>query len=78
MVELKIISQLVEFILCIFYDAVILTVIPEGAEAIAFYFSTATAAYVSVGEQIQSLKLVKAYAWLVVVIIGITIIRCGI
>ena len=78
MVELKIISQLVEFILCIFYDAVILTVIPECAEAIAFYLSTATAAYVSVGEQIQSLKLVIAYASLVVVIIGIMIIRCGI
>ena len=36
------------------------------------------AAYVSVGEQIQSLKLVIAYASLVVVIIGITLIRCGI
>ena len=78
MVGLKIISQLVEFILCISYDAVILTVIPECAEAIAFYFSTTTAAYVSVGEQIQSLKLVIAYASLVVVIIGITLIRCGI
>ena len=55
MVGLKIISQLVEFILCISYDAVILTVIPECAEAIAFYLSTTTAAYVSVGEQIQSL-----------------------
>ena len=53
MVELKIILQLVEFILCIFYDAVILTVIPECAEAIAFYLSTATAAYVSVGEQFR-------------------------
>ena len=78
MVGLKIISQLVEFILCIFYDAVILTVIPECAEAIAFYLSTTTAAYVSVGEQIQSLKLVISYASLVVVIIGITLIRCGI
>ena len=78
MVGLKIISQLVEFILCIFYDAVILTVIPECAEAIAFYLSTTTAAYVSVGEQIQSLKLVIAYASLVVVMIGITLIRCGI
>ena len=78
MVHLRILSQLVEFILCIFYDAVILTVIPECAEAIAFYLSTATAAYVSVEEQIQSLKLVIAYASLVVVIIGITLIRCGI
>ena len=78
MVGLEIISQLVEFILCIFYDAVILTVIPECAEAIAFYLSTMTAAYVSVEEQIRSLKLVIAYASLVVVIIGITLIRCGI
>ena len=72
MVYLRTISQLVEFILCLFYDAVVLTVIPECAEAIAFYLNTATAAYVSVGEQVQSLKLVIAYASLVVVIIGIT------
>ena len=78
MVGFKIISQLVEFILCISYDAVILTVIPECAEAITFYLSTTTAAYVSVGEQIQTLKLVIAYASLVVVIIGITLIGCGI
>ena len=78
MVGLEIISQLVEFILCIFYDAVILIVIPECAEAIAFYLSTTTAVHVSVEEQIQSLKLVIAYASLVVVIIGITLIRCGI
>ena len=78
MVGLEIISQLVEFILFIFYDAVILTVIPECAKAIAFYLSTVTAAYVSVEEEIQSLKLVIAYASLVVVIIGITLIRCGI
>ena len=78
MVYLRTISQLVEFILCLFYDAVVLTVIPECAEAIAFYLNTATAAYVSVGEQVQSLKLVIAYASLVVVIIGITLIRCGV
>ena len=78
MVDLRIISQLVEFILCIFYDAVILTVIPECAEAIKFHFRIATAAYVSVEEQVQSLKTVVAYALLIVVIIGITIIRCGI
>ena len=76
MVYLRTISQLVEFILCLFYDAVVLTVIPECTEAIVFYLSTATAAYVSVEEQIQSLKLVIAYALLVVVIIGIMIIRC--
>ena len=78
MVDLRIISQLVEFILCISYDAVILTVIPECAEAIAFHLRKAVAAYVSVEEQIQSLKSVIAYALLIVVIIGITLIRCGI
>ena len=78
MVDLTIISQLVEFILCIFYDAVILTVLPECAEAIAFYLRTATTGYVSVEEQIWSLKSVIAYALLIVVIIGITLIRCGI
>ena len=77
MVYLRIISQLVEFILCLFYDAVILTVIPECAEVIAFYLRTVTAAHVSVEEQIRSLKSVIAYALLVIVIIGITIIRCG-
>ena len=78
MVYPRIISQLVEFILCLFYDAVILTVIPECAEAIVFYLRTATAAHVSVEKQIRSLKSVIAYALLVIVIIGITIIRCGI
>ena len=75
---LRIISQLVELILCIFYDAVILTVLPKCAEAIAFYLRTATTAYVSVEEQIRSLKSAIAYALLVVVIIGVTLIRCGI
>ena len=75
---LRIISQLVELILCIFYDAVILTVLPKCAEAIAFYLRTAMTAYVSVEEQIQSLKSAIAYALLVVVIIGITLVRCGI
>ena len=78
MVYLRIISQLVEFILCIFYDAVILTVVLECAEAIAFHLSTVMAAYVSVEKQIQSLKSVIAYALLIAVIIGITLIRCGI
>ena len=78
MVYHRTIPQLIEFILCIFYDAVILTVIPECAEAIAFYLRTATAAYVSVEKQIRSLKSVIAYALLVIVIIGIMIIRCGI
>ena len=78
MVDFRIISQLVEFILCILYDAVDLTVIPECVEAIAFHLRTATAAYVSAEEQIQSLKSVLAYALLIVIVIGITLIRCGI
>ena len=78
MVYLRIIPQLIEFILCVFYDAVILTVIPECAEAIAFYLRAAMAAHVSVEKQIRILKLIVAYALLVIVIIGITIIRCRI
>ena len=78
MVYFRIITQLVEFILCIFYDAVILTVIPECAEAIAFHLRIATTAYVSADEQIRSLKSVAAYALLVIVIVGITLIRCGV
>ena len=76
MVDFGIISQLVEFILCILYDAVVLTVILECTEAIAFHLRIATTTYVSAEEQIQSLKSVIAYALLVV--IGITLIRCGI
>ena len=78
MVDFRIIFQLVEFILCILYDAVVLTVIPECVEAIAFYLSIATAAHVSTEEQIQSLKSVIAYALLVVIVISITLIGCGI
>ena len=78
MVEFRIILQLVEFILCMLYDAVVLTVIPECVEAIVFHLGIATAEYVSTEEQIQSLKSVIAYALLVVIVIGITLIRCGI
>ena len=78
MVDFRIIWQLVEFILCILYDAVVLTVIPECVEAIGFHLRTAIAAYVSAEEQIQSLKSVVAYALLIVIVIGITLIRCGI
>ena len=78
MVDFSIILQLVEFILCKLYDAVVLTVIPECVEAIAFHLRTATTAYVSAKEQIQSLKTVVAYALLIVIVIGITLIRCGI
>ena len=50
----------------------------ECAEAIAFYLRAVTAAHVSEEKQIESLKLVVAYASLIIVIIGITIIRCQI
>ena len=78
MVYFRIVSQLVGFILCIFYDAVVLTVIPECTEAIVFHLRIATTAYVSADEQIQSLKSVVVYALLVVVIVGITLMRCGV
>ena len=76
MVDFRIISQLVEFILCILCDAVVPTVIPECVEAIVFHLRTATAVYVSAEERIQSLKLVVACALLIVIVI--TLIRCGI
>ena len=75
MVDFKIIFQFVEFILCILYDAVVLTVIPECTEVIAFHLRIATAAHVSAEEQIQSLKSMIAYALLVVIDISITLIR---
>ena len=78
MVDSKIILQLVEFILCILYDAVVLTVIPDCIETIAFYLRIATAVHVCAEEQIQSLKSVIAYAYLVVIVISITLIRFGI
>ena len=58
MVDFRIILQLVEFILCIFYDGVALIVIPDCIEAIAFYAKIVAAAHIDVREQIQSLKLV--------------------
>ena len=78
MVYSGIISHIVEFLLCVLYDIVILTVIPECTEAIAFHLKIVTDAYVSAKEQIRSLKLVVVYAFLIIVIVGITIIRCGV
>ena len=64
MVDFRIISQLVEFILCILHDAVVLTVIPECVEAIAFHLRTATAAYVSAESEVgDSLCLVDSYSY---------------
>ena len=78
MVYSGIISHLVEFLLCVLYDVVVLTVIPECTDAIAFHFKIVTDVYVSAKEQIRSLKSVVAYALLIIVIVGITIIRCGV
>ena len=78
MVYSGIISHLIEFLLCVSYGVVVLTVIPECTEAIVFHLRIVTDAYVSAKEQIQSLKLVVVYAFLIIVIVGITIIRCGV
>ena len=78
MVYSGIISHLIEFLLCVLYGAVVLTVIPECTEAIVFHLRIVTDAYVSAKEQIRSLKLVVVYAFLIIVIVGITIIRCGV
>ena len=78
MIYSGIISHLIEFLLCVLYGVVVLTVIPECTEAIVFHFRIVTDAYVSTREQIRSLKLVVVYAFLIIVIVGITIIRCGV
>ena len=78
MVYAGIISYLIEFLLCVLYGIVVLTVIPECTEAIVFHLRIVTDAYVSAREQTQSLKSVVVYAFLITVIVGITIIRCGI
>ena len=78
MVYTEIIARLAEFLLCALYGIVVLTVIPECTEAITFHFKIVTDASISAKEQIQSLKLVVAYALLIIVIVGITIIRCGV
>ena len=75
MVDFRIILQLVEFILCILYDGAALIVIPECIEPIAFYAKIATAVYIDVREQIQSLKLVIVHILLVLVIVNVTLIR---
>ena len=78
MVYAGIISHLIEFLLCVLYGVVVLTVIPECREAIVFHLRIVTDAYVSAREQIRSLKLVVVYAFLIIIIVGITIIRCGV
>ena len=75
MVDFRIILCLVEFISCILYNGVALTVIPDCIEAIAFYAKMVTAAHIGVGEQIQSLKSVVAHVLLVLAVIKVTLLR---
>ena len=77
MVDLGGTIHLVEFISCILYNGVVLIVIPDCIEAIAFYIKIATAAHVGVEEQIQSLKSVVVHALLVTVAISVTLLRFG-
>ena len=78
MIYSGIISHLIEFLLWVLYGVVVWTVISECTEAIVFHLRIVTDAYVSIREQIRSLKLVVVYAFLIIVIVGITIIRCGV
>ena len=75
MVSLKVIIHLLEVILCILYDRVALIVIPDCIEVIAFYTKIVTTAHISVGEQIQSLKLVIAHILLVLVVVNVTLLK---
>ena len=75
MVDFRTILQLIEFILCILYDGVVLIVIPDCIEAIAFYAKIVTAAHIDVSEQIQGLKLVVVHILLALVIVKVTWIR---
>ena len=75
MVDLRVIIYLVEFILCILYNGVVLIVISDCTEAIAFYAKIVTAAHVGVEEQIQSLKSVVVHILLVAVVINVTLLK---
>ena len=75
MVDFKIAFCLIEFILCILYNGVALLVIPDCIEAITYYAKIVAAAHIGVGEQIQSLKSVVAYALLALVVIKVTLLR---
>ena len=75
MVDYKIILQLIEFILRVFYDGVALIVIPDCVEAIVFYAKVVAAEHIEVTEQIQGLKLVIVYMLLVLVVVNIMLIR---
>ena len=69
------IIHLVGLISCIFYNGVVLIIIPDCTEAIAFYTKIVTAAHVGVERQIQSLKSVVVYVLLVAVVISVTSLK---
>ena len=75
MVDLGVMLHFVEIISCILYNGVVLIVIPDCTEAIAFYAKIVTAAHVGVEEQLQSLKSVVAHILLVAVVVNITLLK---
>ena len=75
MVNPKVIICLVGLISCILYSGVVLIVIPDCTEAIAFYTKIITAAHVGVERQIQSLKSVVVHVLLVAVVISVTLLK---
>ena len=75
MVNPKVIIRLVGLISCILYNGVVLIVIPDCTEAVAFYTKIVTAAHVGVEGQIQSLKSVVVYVLLVAVVISVTLLK---
>ena len=77
MVNPKVIICLVRLISCILDNGVVLNVVPDCIEAIAFHIKIVTAAHVDVKEQIQSLKSVVVYVLLVAVVTGVTLLKLG-
>ena len=57
------------------YNSVVLIIIPDCTEAIAFYTKIVTAAHVRVEGQIQSLKSVVVYVLLVAVVISVALLK---
>ena len=67
--------RLIGLISCMLYNGVVLIVIPDCTEAIAFYTKIVTAAHVGVEGQIQSLKSVVVYVLLVAIVISVTLLK---
>ena len=75
MVNPKVIIHLVGLISCILYNGVVLIVIPDCTEAIAFYTKIVTDAHVGVEGQIQSLESVVVCVLLAAVVISVTLLK---